>query len=173
MPWTLSVVSLGDVPRSQLELAAIAAQQLFEVVTVLDPPLAEPKYAYNPSRKQFNAASIVRKLGQSHLHPGRDGILAITVADLFEPELDFVLGSGDNDAHAAVIGLHRLGSFDERLPPRLQALAGWAVGHAMGLRDCDDSRCLMKPAEVAADLERRSQNLCTPCRTLLAKGGRV
>lgn len=173
MPWTLSVVALGDVTRGQLEIAAAAAQNLFDVATVIDPPLADPKYAFNPGRKQFNATSIVRKLGQSHLHPGRNGILAITPADLFEPELDYVLGSGDKDAHAAVIGLYRLGNFDERLPPRLQALAGWAVGHAIGLRDCDDSRCLMKPAEVAADLDRRNLQLCTPCRVLLAKGGKV
>lgn len=173
MPWTLSVVALGEVARGQLEMAALAAERLFDVVTIMDPPLADPRYAFNPTRQQFNAGSIVRKLGQSHLHPGRNGILAVTNADLFEPELDYVLGSGDKDAHAAVIGLHRLGNYDERLASRLQALAGWAVGHAMGLRDCDDSRCLMKPAEVAADLDRRNNTLCTPCRTLLARGGKV
>lgn len=175
MTGTLSVVALGAVHRGHLEVAAAGAASLFDLVTVIDPPLAEPNYAFNPGRKQFNAASIVRKLGQVHLKPGRDAILAVGEVDLFEPEADFVLGHGDMDFKSAVIALPRIrtGSEDERLSRRLRLLSAWAVGHAIGLRDCDDGRCMMNPPESAFDLDRRGGTLCNPCRALLGKNGKL
>jgi predicted Zn-dependent protease len=170
---TLSVVSLGAVGRGLLELAAASAAQQFDLVTIIDPPLAEPHYAFNPSRKQHNASAIVRKLGQAHLKPGRDAILALGGIDLFEPEADFVLGDGDRDFRAAVIGLARLrdGRDDERFSRRVQLMSIWAAGQTFGLRSCDDARCVMNLAERADDLDRRSGNFCAPCKQVLIKQG--
>lgn len=168
MAGTLSVVSMGAVSRSLLELAAAAAEQQFGLATSIDPGLAEPHYAFNPTRKQHNAASIVRKLGQAHLRPGRDAILAIGHLDLFEPEADFVLGDADRDLHAAVIGLERLraGRDDERFFRRVQLMTVWAVGRATGVRACDDARCVMNLPSHPEELDRRNGNFCATCKQI-------
>lgn len=172
MAGTLSVVSLGAVSRGLLELVAATAAQHFELVTVIDPPLAEPQYAFNPTRKQHNAAAIVRKLGQAHLKPGRDAILAIGDIDLFEPEADFVLADGDRDFRAAVLALGRLrgNRDDERFTRRVQLMSVWAAGQAIGVRSCDDGRCLMNLPAQPEELDRRSGSLCAPCKQLVLKG---
>lgn len=172
MGGTLSIVSLGAVSRGILELAATTAAQHFELVTVIDPPLAEPHYAFNPTRKQHNAAAIVRKLGQAHLKPGRDAILALGMIDLFEPEADYVLGDADRDFKAAVIGLHRLRGDreDERFQRRVQLMTIWAAGQATGVRGCDDTRCVMNLAAHPDDLDRRSGSLCATCKQQALRG---
>ena len=169
MPRTLSVVGLGAVGRLTLEAAAAGASQLYDVQTVIDPSLAEPGYAFNPGRKQFHAQAIVRKVAQMQLRPGRDLVLAVGALDLFEPESDWLYGDGDGELRSAVIGLERLrrGADEERFSRRLRLVAGWAVGLALGLRDCDDSRCAMNLPVSVDDLDKRTGLHCNACRQLL------
>lgn len=171
MAATLSVVSLGSVSRNVLELVASAAHEQFGLVPTVDPPLAEPHYAFNPTRKQHNALSIVRKLGQAHMRPGIDAILAVANFDLFEPEADFVLGDADRDLHAAVIAIHRLrgGREDERFARRVQLLSIWAAGRATGVRSCDDARCVMNLPAHPDDLDRRNGNFCATCKQIASR----
>lgn len=174
MSKTLGVMALGDVPRSFLEVAAQGAARVFELQAFIDPPLAEPKYALNPARGQHHAASIIRKLGQSQLHHPRDLILAVGLIDLFEPDGEFVYGDGDVEASAAVIGTARFRTADEeRMAKRIAAVAAWAAGLGLGLRDCEDSRCAMSPPRIPEELEKRTGILCQPCTILLSKGGKV
>lgn len=171
---TLAVIALGDVTKALLEHAAAAAAAL-ELDVVLEAPLAEPRYAFNPQRGQHHAAAILRKLSQSQLRPGRDLVLGVGHLDLFEPEVPYLLADGDRDLRAAVVGVARLrdGNVDdERLARRVRAIAIWAVGHAAGLGDCDDSRCAMAEVDSVEQLERRALVLCADCRALLAGGGR-
>jgi predicted Zn-dependent protease len=168
---TLLVVALGDVTKALVEHAAAAAAS-FDLDVVQGAPLAEPRYAFNPQRGQHHAAAILRKLAQSQVRPGRDVVLGLGNIDLFEPEVPFLLADGDRDLRAAVVGVMRLreGVDDERLGRRVRALAVWAVGHAVGLGDCDDGRCAMSEVESVEQLDRRSLTLCPDCRGLLNEG---
>lgn len=171
---TLRIVPMGAVERGLLEAAALGATTAYEIETSIDPGLAEPKYAFNPSRSQHNASAIVRKLGQNHRPSASDLVLAIGNVDLFDPDVDFVFGDGDGLLRAAVMGLHRVRtSDDERLTRRVMGLSVWAVGLALGLRDCEDVRCAMAAPRMPEELERRNGVLCAPCRALLAKGGQL
>lgn len=171
---TLHIVPMGAVERGLLEAAALGATTAYELETAIDPGLAEPKYAFNPGRNQHNASSIVRKLGQNHRPSALDLVLAIGDVDLFDPDVDFVFGDGDGMLRAAVMGLHRVRVADEeRLTRRVMALSVWAVGLALGLRDCEDIRCAMAAPRLPEELERRNGLLCVPCRALLAKGGQL
>jgi len=171
MAKTLSIVALGDVSRNLLETVAAGARNAFELEVRIDNPLADPGYAFNPGRSQYHAASILRKLGQSHLPPGRDYVLAIGPLDLFDPETEFVYGDGDSHLRSAALGMVRLRTADdERLARRVTAVSLWAAGLAMGLRDCDDSRCAMCVPRIVEELERRSGSLCPACKGLWAEG---
>lgn len=167
---TLAVVALGDVGKVVLENAASAAAT-FEFDVVLENALAEPRYAFNPQRGQHHGAAILRKLSQSLLRPGRDLVLGVGLIDLFEPEVSYQLADGDRDLHAAVVALRRLhdgNPDDEKLARRVRALSIWAVGHAAGLGDCDDSRCAMAEIDGVEQLDRRALSICPDCRALLA-----
>ncbi|HWV37980.1 MAG TPA: archaemetzincin [Vulgatibacter sp.] len=171
---TLRIVPMGTVERGLLEAAALGATTAYELETSVEPGLAEPKYAFNPGRNQYNASSIVRKLGQNHRPTASDLVLAIGEIDLFDPDVDFVYGDGDGLLRAAVMGLDRIRvADDERLTKRVMALAVWAVGLALGLRDCEDARCSMAAPRIPDELERRNGVLCAQCRALLAKGGQL
>lgn len=172
MAGTLSIVALGSVSRGLLDTVAVDLGRYFEMATVVDPPLAEPHYAFNPTRKQHNAAAVVRKLGQNHLKPGRDAVVAFGHFDFFEPETDYVLADADRDLRAAVVGLTRIRETrdDDRFLRRLQLVSIWAVGQALGKRSCDDPRCLMNRPERIEELDRRSGNLCAACKQAQIRG---
>lgn len=171
---TLRIVPMGKVDRGLLEAAALGATTAYEIETSIDAGLAEPKYAFNPGRGQHNASAIVRKLGQNHRLSETDLILAVGGCDLFDPDVEFVFGEGDGLMRAAVMGLHRVQVADEnKLTRRVMALSVWAVGLALGLRDCEDNRCAMAAPRLPDELERRNGVLCPPCRTLLSKGGQL
>lgn len=169
----LSVVSLGNVPRGLLEAAAAGASQLFALTPHLGPALAEPGYALNSSRSQYNASAIVRKLAKVRQRPD-DVICGVGPLDLFEPDGDRLIVDGDREEGACVVGYARLGADgDERLLARLTAAGVVAVGRAIGLRDCDDARCAMGAATSPEALDKRQLKLCVTCETALAKGDRA
>lgn len=174
MAGILGVVALGSVNGRLLEAAGSGPARVFGFKFVIEAPLAEPGYAFNPSRNQHNATAIVRRLGRSHRSPSHDLILGIGPLDLFEPEGNFLLAHGDRDELAAVVGTSRLatGVDEGQLISRVLLASSWAVGRALGLRDCDDLRCTMAKAEEPLGLDRRSPSLCGNCRLALSKGDR-
>lgn len=173
MAGTLGVVALGTVPGRLLEAAGTGPARIFGVQYVIDTPLAVPSYAYNPTREQYNAAAVLRRLGRSH-RGGRDLVLGVGAIDLFEPEGSFLLAYGDRDECAAVVGTERLsaGVDEAQVYSRVLHASVWAVGRALGLRDCDDLRCIMARAEEPLGLDRRVPNLCASCRSTLNKRDR-
>jgi predicted Zn-dependent protease len=169
----LSVVPLGSVPRGLIEAAGAAASQLFELVPAPGPALAAPDYALNPSRSQYNAAAIVRKLAKIR-GDSSDVILGVGQLDLFEPDGDHLIVDGDRQEVAGVVGYARLGAAGERrLLERVCTAGIAAVGRALGLRDCDDARCGMGTVSSPESLDKRQHKLCVTCETALAKGDRA
>lgn len=160
---TLEVVGLGDVPRSIVDAASTAPAAAFGLLLKGRPALAEPRYAFNPSRGQHHGAAILRKIA------GRGGgpVLGIGVLDLFVPDLPYVLADWDRDLGAAVIGVQRLlpGAPDV-VARRVGTVGIWAVGRALGLPDCEDARCPMGYPEVDG-LDRRVGVPCARCQNIL------
>lgn len=170
----LSIVSLGKVPRGVLEGAGASIASTFGVEVHQDPPLAEPEYAFNPSRGQHHAAAILRKLARSHLGKDRELILGVGALHLFDPDGEELVVDGDRDVRAAVVGLNRIRSTDEtRYLLRVSRAGVVAVGLALGLRTCDDGRCGMAAIVSPESLEKRGQSLCLVCSSNLAKGERA
>lgn len=163
---TLEVVGLGDVPRQILDAATTAPAAAFGLLLKVRQPLAEPRYAFNPSRGQHHGQAILRKIAG-----GRSGagvpVLGVGVLDLFVPDLPFVLGDWDRDLGAAVVGVQRLlpGSPDV-VARRVGTVGIWAVGRALGLPDCEDARCPMGYPELDT-LDRRQSVPCVRCQNAL------
>lgn len=160
---TIEVVGLGDVPRAILDAASKAPSAAFGYDNKERPALAEPGYAFNPSRGQHHGAAILRKISATRDRLGP--MLGVGVLDLFVPETPFVLADWDRDLQAAVVGVQRLipGAPDV-IARRIGAVGIWAVGRALGLSDCEDVRCPMSYPELDR-LDRRQMMLCPRCQS--------
>ena len=133
--------------------------------------LSAPTYAFNKSRRQYNANPIMRRLAPL-LEPGQSFVLGLADVDLFVPDSPFIFGEADREAKVAIVSIARLLSPSgnpDTLRRRIQVEVVHQVGHLLGLSYCEDSRCVMFLATSMADCDRKGVALCNVCRSELTK----
>jgi archaemetzincin len=167
-PERILVVALGQVAPRTVADAGAALRDVLGIPFKAGPGLDRPKYAFNESRAQYHATSILRRLSQ--LGAGANGapVIGVTDVDLFLPDAPYVIGDADRDASAALFSLFRLGHGDpDILRRRAQVETVHAAGHLLGLSHCPDARCAMFLSRDAADSDRKGPGLCGSCRAAL------
>jgi archaemetzincin len=124
--------------------------------------------ACTPSRGQYRADML---LDQAHRTVG-GRVLAVTDADLYVQDLNFVFGMADLPGRAAVVSLHRLrlGADAALLRERLLKEALHEIGHTFGLPHCSDMRCVMSFSNSLSDADRKSRRFCPSCQKKLTIG---
>jgi archaemetzincin len=142
------------------DLAGAMSAIGYSVTVVAEQPM--PAGSYVPSRRQHQAEALVELARQQA--GGR--VLAVTEADLYSDDLNFVFGLADARGRAAVISVHRLraGADARRLHERVVKEAVHELGHTMGLGHCPDPRCVMHFSNMLADTDRKTAELCARCR---------
>jgi archaemetzincin len=123
-------------------------------------------------RNQYHSTSILEKLsGSAPSHAIK--VLAITRVDLFIPILTYVYGEAQLGGKACIISTYRL---DERSSPigkdvplyeRVAKEAVHELGHTFKLRHCRDQACIMHYCRSVADVDRKTDQFCRYCTTLL------
>ena len=167
-PALVLVVPLGDVaPRTVLDALA-ALREVLGLTVKSAPGLDRPKYAFNESRGQYHATSILRRLSQLGTAHHDAPVVGVADVDLFLPDAPYVVGDADRDAGAAIFSLFRLAHGDpDHVRRRAQVEAVHAAGHLLGLSHCPDARCAMFLSRDAADSDRKGPGLCASCRAAL------
>lgn len=96
--------------------------------------------------------------------------------DLYVSSLNFVFGLADRENRRAIIALPRLRQSYYRLPDDMNVFKQRVVkesthelGHVLGLRHCDDRRCVMTFSNSLADTDLKSQDFCLKCRRQLLR----
>jgi archaemetzincin len=159
------LVGLGAVHPKVLLAAGESLREL-EVAVKAGPSLDHPKYAWNKDRKQYHATSIIRRLAT--LRQREAPVVGIVDGDLFLPDAPYVIGDADRDAGAAAFSLARLSHAEpDVVRRRAQVETLHAAGHLLGLSHCTDFRCAMFFSRDAADVDRKTNGLCTSCRAAL------
>lgn len=167
-PPHILLVGLGNVPHRLLVDAADALRGVLDMAAKHGPSLDRPQYAYNESRGQYHATSILRRLSSLRTGPGGAPVVGIVEGDLFLPDAAYIISDADRDAGAALFSLARLSHGDpEHLRRRTQVESVHASGHLLGLSHCSDFRCAMFLSRDAADSDRKGPGLCASCRTAL------
>jgi archaemetzincin len=151
------IVPLEDVDARAIETLRRHFSRWFEVRISDDHRL--PSSAYDPERAQYHASGVldtIRGLG--------DLTQGVTERDLFVPGLNFVFGVAELYGNVALISLYRLKTSDARMyQERIIKEAMHEVGHAFGLKHCDEPRCVMHFSNTIVDTDRKGTDFCPKC----------
>jgi archaemetzincin len=126
-----------------------------------------PRDAYDWRRSQYLANALFGLAARTAhaLADRHTKVLAVTEADLYAGDLNFVFGIAESRGRAAVISLCRLGLGADPPLRRERALkeAVHELGHTLGLAHCSDPKCVMHFSNSLADTDRKGSRLCAAC----------
>jgi len=170
------LVGIGPLERNSLEFLGLVLPEVFELPFVVHGQTMDGDAAYDPLRRQWNAAHLLRDLDLI-AGPGPERVLGVTAVDLFIPILTFVFGLAHLGQRCAVVSLHRLRSEfyglstdSDRLMSRLEKEAIHELGHTYGLVHSPEFDCVMHYSNDVDQVDLKSPNLCLRCRTRTKTG---
>lgn len=157
----LALLPFAAVPKAILHgLCEDLRVRALHCAVVAGQPL--PLDAYNPWRRQYNADRLLADARDLPIDSER--VLAVTDADLYAADLNFVFGMADMYGRAAVVSLHRLhDARPGRARERVLKEALHELGHVFGLAHCADPRCVMHFSSTLADTDRKLAAFCPVC----------
>jgi len=159
----IAILPMGDVPRGSLtDLSdALAAYGLACEVR----HLAElPPAARDATRAQYDADAVLEALPR----PTGETLLAVTTEDLFSGAYTFVFGLATIGGGRAIVSLRRLETADaSKMGRRFRKEAIHELGHAWGLRHCDEPGCVMAFSNNLAEVDAKGDEPCARCWAIL------
>lgn len=166
----LAVLPLGPIGEMAVRITAANLQAVLEIPVDIRPAAELPAEAYEPTRRQYDAARLLEDLVR--ICPGGYGkVLGVAAADLCIPILTYVFGEAQLGGKAAVVSGWRLRSSPsgvavplEHYYERLAKVALHEVAHTLSLYHCEEPGCLMNFSSTLADLDRLNLTFCERCR---------
>lgn len=155
-----------------LELTRREITRIFQYRTEVLPLLESLSFALNPSRNQVHSTPVLEKLDETAPSDAVK-VLAVSDVDLYIPILTHVYGEAQLGGRACMISTYRLKeglnplSGTETFHFRVMKEAIHELGHTFDLRHCRESKCIMHYCRSIEDVDRKSNELCRYCRTLL------
>lgn len=128
------------------------------------------QFAYNKTRKQYNSTLILANLKPTLAKNIR--ALAIINDDLYSNISNFVFGEAEVGGKIGIISLARLQenllSLD-LLKERACKEVTHEIGHIIGLRHCQNKRCVMSFSPGLVEVDKKLSKFCPDCMHLLAE----
>lgn len=169
---SIVISPVGTIDSDLFEPISIELNRIFGYKTEIIPLLQDVNFAFDPGRKQHHSTPILEKLAKKAPHQAIR-VLGITEVDLFIPILTHVYGEAQLGGTACIISTHRLaeglslaadkGTYYDRVTKE----AVHELGHTFKLRHCKDNACIMHYCRSIKDVDRKSEQLCRYCKTLL------
>ena len=167
---TLTLIPIGGVEIPAFLPGALKAR--LGLPLYIGHPLPLPSGAFDPTRRQYNAQTILRAIEWVH-RTGKS--LGIVDVDLFVPGLNFVFGLAKGiGGDIGVISLTRLReefygrpASEELFHLRTLKEALHELGHMFGLTHCPNPLCVMHFSNTLGDTDRKQAEYCPVCRRKL------
>jgi archaemetzincin len=163
----LTIVQLGDIPEEVLTAVGAELRETYGLATETTQPMEIDKEILNHIRRQYPGPLVLKFLKAKF--PGR--VLGIMTEDLYAENLNFILGQAYFGGSDAIISILRLNpSFygkkedDKTFVERAVKEAVHEVGHMAGLEHCPNQDCVMNFSNTAAEVDRKTKNLCSSCK---------
>ncbi|MGC4122624.1 MAG: hypothetical protein QM765_50245 [Myxococcales bacterium] len=167
---SIHLAPIGSLAPAVLAPLARPLAGLFGCDVEISRPSLDPAFAFDASRRQFDASKLMLRLLALFPDP-RHKVVGVLGEDLFAPCLTWVYGQGQVDGPAAVVSRHRLDEHFYGRPSsadaeqrRLLAEIGRQLGHTFGLLHCHDDSCAMRWSETVEEIEAKGAALCAACR---------
>src|SRR5271169_3510539 len=164
------LLPIGKVDLSLLHDLRGAIPRSLDVACEILPYELDPTPSYHPERQQYHSSEILQHM-QSLVRPGDWRFLAIADVDLYIPILKYVFGEAQIGGPCAVVSIFRLRDEfygldrkDALLRQRLIKESVHELGHTLGLRHCEDYRCVMASSHAVEWIDLKESALCGNCR---------
>jgi archaemetzincin len=169
---SIVISPVGNVDNDLFEPISMEIKRIFRYKTEIIPFLQNADFALDPKRNQHHSTPILKKLEEAAPVQATK-IIGITSVDLFIPILTHVYGEAQIGGVACIISTHRLSeglslaADKNTYYQRVTKEAVHELGHTFKLRHCKDSACIMHYCRSIKDVDRKSEQLCRYCKTLL------
>ena len=163
--YLLPLGKIKDEKPELLEEMREYAGIFFGCDTIILSPKPMPQNTYNEERKQYNGSQILDGLIPS-VPKDALALSAITMQDLYVPELNFVFGVASLSERVGVYSLARYdwGGANEKIFLRRSInVMAHEIGHVFGMNHCIFYDCVMCGSNSLAETDRRSSFLCPLC----------
>jgi len=169
---SIVISPVGAVDIELFKPISIEINRIFGYKTEIIPLLQDVSFALDPKRKQHHSTPILEKLEEAAPVQAIK-VIGITSVDLFIPILTHVYGEAQIGGAACIISTHRLAeglslaADKDTYHGRVAKEAVHELGHTFKLRHCKDNACIMHYCRSIKDVDRKSEQLCRYCKTLL------
>ena len=160
---------------SRLDRLSRSLAHVLRVSCEVDPEPLLASFAWDVRRRQYHSSAIVAKLAERSAAQD-ERFLGVTPLDLFVPVLTFVFGEAQLGGPAALVSWKRLDNSFYGLPDqpdlleeRLLKESLHEIGHALGLRHCDDTLCAMASTHSVELLDEKDSEYCADCHANLQR----
>jgi archaemetzincin len=135
-----------------------------------------PTHLFDKARKQWISDSLLDWLLESNNPDSTTKVLAICDFDAYSDELNFVFGQAHLGGRVAAIYLPRLREAYVRksdknnnnlFEQRVIKEAVHELGHAFGLRHCQNTKCVMHFSNSLQDTDFKDDKFCERCNKIL------
>jgi archaemetzincin len=165
----IGVIPMGGVPGRVLKVIAAHISGYLNLSPVVLPALAQPDYARDERRLQYDAGVIATRL-EAMPFTGVHKTLAVLDVDLFIPIFTHVFGEARQGGRAALVSIFRLGAqpvaagaSPSLMLERAAKVALHELCHLYSLAHCTDEKCLMHFSGDLGDLDRTPFFFCRYC----------
>lgn len=165
------VIAVGEVDEVAVAVVVAHLRTMMALPTRVGPCWRDSSLPSKATSIPYDAELLTRRLAEDRL-PNQVR-LGVTELDLRSPIFSHVYGEAEIGGGVAVVSIYRLrGDAAPRATvySRLAKVACHEVGHALGLRHCSRSDCLMCFVARLGALDRLVLEFCADCRAGLSVG---
>lgn len=158
----VELVPIGDADEMAAQVVAANLYTVMGLATAIGGASPEPREAYLPERRQFDAVKVIHIL--EHDLGGPPLRIGMMTRDLCTPILTHVYGESQLGGTTAVFSLYRLAHTS--LPVTYQRAVKVALheaGHLLGMNHCHARDCLMAYSNSIERLDRLPLRFCPAC----------
>lgn len=164
----IGIIPLSTVSSTVTDEIASIIRNRFSAEIGVQPEIDLPTDAYDTTRNQYDAEQLLKLVESAGNY---DKNLAITRADLFLQDRNYIFGLAEFDGDSGLISINRLiktknGELvdSNTARKRVRKEAVHELGHLMGYRHCRNDHCVMRFSGEVSQIDDKYDRFCQSCR---------